>query len=289
LPRWPGNWTLKPGEPDPKEQASGMTSYQTLKLERVGPVGWLINARPEALNAMNAAMREELAAAWLELDRDPAVRVIVHTGEGRAFQTGADVKEVATDGTGMQRYEDDLLTFDMHFSAWHQNVSKPVIAAVNGICAGGGLHFVADADIVIAASDATFFDPHVSVGQVTAIEAIGLARKMPFEAVMRMALVGAHERMPAHRAYELGMVSQVVDPPEELRAEAQRLAETIARNSPAALRATKKALWGALEMGLTDACRLGAQHLMGVWGHPDQEEGPRAFVEKREPRWQDPA
>jgi enoyl-CoA hydratase len=289
LRRWPGNWTLKPGEPDAKEQASGMTSYQTLKLERVGPVGWLINARPEALNAMNAAMREELAAAWLELDRDPAVRVIVHTGEGRAFQTGADVKEVATDGAGMQRYEDDLLTFDMHFSAWHQNVSKPVIAAVNGICAGGGLHFVADADIVIAASDATFFDPHVSVGQVTAIEAIGLARKMPFEAVMRMALVGAHERMPAHRAYELGMISQVVDPPEELRAEAQRLAETIARNSPAALRATKKALWGALEMGLTDACRLGAQHLMGVWGHPDQEEGPRAFVEKREPRWQDPA
>jgi enoyl-CoA hydratase len=272
-----------------EEFVRSMTSYQTLKLERVGPVGWLINARPEALNAMNAAMREELGAAWLELDRDPAVRVIVHTGEGRAFQTGADVKEVATDGAGMQRYKDDLLTFDMHFSAWHQNVSKPVIAAVNGICAGGGLHFVADADIVIAASDATFFDPHVSVGQVTAIEVIGLARKMPFEAVMRMALVGAHERMPAQRAYELGMVSQVVDPPEKLRAEAQRLAETIARNSPAALRATKKALWGALELGLTDACRLGAQHLMGVWGHPDQEEGPRAFVEKREPRWQDPA
>ena len=266
-----------------------MTGYQTLKLERVGPVGWLVNARPEALNAMNATMREELAAAWLELDTDPAVRVIVHTGEGRAFQTGADLKEIATDGSGMQRYADDLLGFNLHFSAWHQNVSKPVIAAVNGICAGGGLHFVADADIVIAASDATFFDPHVTVGQVTAIEVIGLARKMPFEAVMRMALVGAHEQMPASRAYELGMVSQVVDPPERLRAEAQLLGETIARNSPAAIRATKKALWAALEMGLTDACRLGAQHLIGMWGHPDQEEGPRAFVEKREPRWQDPA
>jgi enoyl-CoA hydratase len=266
-----------------------MTSYQTLKLERVGPVGWLINARPEALNAMNSAMRDELAAAWLELDADPEVKVIVHTGEGRAFQTGADLKEVATDGEGMQRYSDDLLGFNLHFTAWHQNVGKPVIAAVNGICAGGGLHFVADADIVIAASDATFFDPHVTVGQVTAIEVIGLARKMPFEAVMRMALMGAHERMPAQRAYELGMVSQVIDPPERLRAEAQRLAETIARNSPAAMRATKKALWAALELGLTDACRLGAQHLIGMWGHPDQEEGPRAFVEKREPRWQDPA
>src|SRR5216683_3715856 len=190
-----------------------MTGYQTLKLDRVGPVGWLVNARPEVLNAMNATMREELAAAWLELDRDPAVRVIVHTGEGRAFQTGADIKEVATDGSGMQRYADDVLGFNLHFSAWHQNVSKPVIAAVNGICAGGGLHFVADADIVIAASDATFFDPHVSIGQVTAIEAIGLVRKMPVEAVMRMALVGRYERIDAQRAYELGMISQIVDPP----------------------------------------------------------------------------
>ena len=94
-----------------------------------------------------------------------------------------------------------------------------------------------------------FFDPHVSVGQVVAIEAIGLARKMPVEAVMRMALVGRHERMSAERAFELGMISQIVDPPERLREEAQALAEKIARNSPAAMRATKKALWGALEAG----------------------------------------
>jgi enoyl-CoA hydratase len=264
-----------------------VTDFETILIERDGPVGWLINNRPDSLNAMNARMRDELAEAWLELDADPRVRVIVHTGNGPAFQAGADVKEVATDGVGMQRYSDDLLRFDLHFTAWHQNVSKPVIAAVNGICAGGGLHFVADADIVIAASDASFFDPHVTVGQVVAIEAIGLARKMPFEAVMRMALVGTHERMPAQRAYELGMVSQVVDPPSALRAEAQALAEKIARNSPAAMKATKKALWAALELGLTDACRLGAQHLMSVWGHPDQVEGPRAFVEKRDPQWQD--
>ncbi len=259
--------------------------YQTILVEKHGQVGWLINNRPAALNAMNNAMRDELAAAWLELDRDPAVRVIVHTGEGRAFQTGADLKEVATDGVGMQRYAEDMLALDLHFTSWHQNVAKPVITAVNGLCAGGGLHFVADADIVIAASDATFFDPHVSVGQVTAIEAIGLAKKLPFEAVMRMALVGAHERMTAQRAYELGMISQIVDPPAKLREAAQELAEKIARNSPAALAATKKALWAALELGLTDACKVGAQHLVGMWGHPDQAEGPLAFVEKREPRW----
>jgi enoyl-CoA hydratase/carnithine racemase len=265
-----------------------MVAYETLLIERVGPVGWLINNRPDALNAMNAKMRDEFADAWLELDSDPRVRVIVHTGNGKAFQVGADVKEVATDGVGMQRYEDEVLRFGLHFTAWQQNVGKPVIAAVNGMCAGGGLHFVADADIVIASSSATFFDPHVSVGQVTAIEVIGLAKRIPFESVMRMALVGAHERMSAARAYELGMVSQVVDPPEKLREEAQALAEKIARNSPAALKATKKALQAAQEMGLTDACRLGSQHLISVWGHPDQAEGPLAFVEKRDPRWKDP-
>ncbi|WP_433377885.1 enoyl-CoA hydratase/isomerase family protein [Streptosporangium sp. CA-115845] len=264
-----------------------MTTYETIKVERDGPVGWLVNNRPEVLNAMNNAMREELADAWLELDRDPAVRVIVQTGEGRAFQTGADLNEITTDGVGMERYQDSVIDFDLHFTSWHQNVAKPVVAAVNGLCAGGGLHFVADADIVIAASDATFFDPHVSVGQVTAIEVIGLAKKMPFEAVMRLALVGAHERMTAQRAYELGMISQIVDPPEKLREAAQELAEKIARNSPAAMAATKKSLWAALELGLTDACRIGSQHLVSMWGHPDQTEGPLAFVEKRAPRWVD--
>jgi enoyl-CoA hydratase/carnithine racemase len=260
-------------------------SYRYLKVDKHGHVGWLINNRPEVLNAMNAGMRDEFADAWIELDRDPDVRVIVHTGEGRAFQTGVDVTEIATDGLGMQRYQDSVVNFDLHFTSWHQRVWKPVITAVNGICAGGGFHWVADADIVIAASDAQFFDPHVSIGQVVAIEAIGLIRKMPVEAVMRMALVGRYERMSAQRAYELGMISQIVDPPERLREAAQELAEVVARNSPSAMRASKKALWGALEHGLTDACRAGAQHLVSMWGHPDQAEGPAAFADKREPAW----
>jgi len=238
---------------------------------------------------MNAKMREEFADAWLELDADPQVRVIVHTGEGRAFQTGVDVNEIASDGLGMQRYRQSVEDWDLHFTAWHQEVWKPVITAVNGICAGGAFHWVAEADIVIAASDAQFFDPHVSVGQVVAIEAIGLIRKMPVESVMRMAFMGKYERMGAARAYELGMISEIVDPPERLRERAQELGETIAKNSPAAMAATKKALWAALEHGLTEACRVGAQHLAGLWGHPDQDEGPAAFAEKREPNWAPPA
>src|SRR3954452_7187077 len=262
------------------------SSFEHLVVERRGPVGWLINNRPDQLNAMNARMRDEFAVAWKELDADPEVRVIVHTGEGRAFQTGVDVTEIATDGQGMQRYQQSVEDWDLHFTAWHQEVWKPVITAVNGLCVGGAFHWVADADIVIASSDAQFFDPHVSVGQVVAIEAIGLMRKMPVEAVMRMAFMGKYERLSAARAYELGMISQVVDPPETLRDEAQKLAETIAQNSPAAMAATKRALWGALELGLTDACRAGAQELVSMWGHPDQEEGPMAFADKREPNWE---
>ncbi len=263
----------------------GFSNFDHLIVERRGPVGWLINNRPDQLNAMNAAMREEFAVAWRELDDDPEVRVIVHTGEGRAFQTGVDVSEIASDGVGMERYRDSVANWDLHFTSWHQEVWKPVITAVNGICCGGGFHWIADSDIVIAASDAQFFDPHVSIGQVVAIEAIGLIRKMPVEAVMRMAFMGRYERMGVERAYELGMISQIVDPPEDLRDAAQQLGETIAKNSPAAMAATKKALWGALELGLTDACRAGAQHLVSMWGHPDQEEGPRAFAERRAPDW----
>jgi len=270
---------------NPPELGVEYPKLNNLILERRGPVGWLINNRPDSLNAMTSEMRDEFEVAWKTLDDDPDVRVIVHTGEGRAFQTGVDVTEIATDGQGMQRYRESVENFSFTFTSWHNDVWKPVITAVNGICAGGGFHWVADADIVIAASDAQFFDPHTSIGQVVSIEAIGLMKKMPVEAVMRMAFVGRYERMSAQRAYELGMISEIVDPPERLRDAAQELAEKIAKNSPAAMAATKRALWGALEIGLTDACKAGAAELVGMWGHPDQEEGPKAFAEKRDAQW----
>jgi enoyl-CoA hydratase/carnithine racemase len=264
---------------------TGAGSYETLIVERRGAVGWLEFNRPDVGNAMNAAMLDELERAWRELDADPDVRVIVNTGRGRAFQTGLDVVELAQSPDALREQSRRTRRAELRLTAWHNSVWKPVIAAVNGTCAGGGLHFVADADVVIASSNATFLDPHVSIGQVTAYEAIALVRKSPMEPIMRMALAGRYERLSAARAYELGILSQVVDPPERLADEAMALAEKIAQNSPTAMRATKKALWGALEHGLTDACRAGAQEIVAMWGHPDQIEGPLAFVERREPRW----
>jgi enoyl-CoA hydratase len=262
-----------------------MSAYEALRVERAGPVGWLLFDRPAAGNAMDATMLAELERAWAALDADPDVRVIVNTGAGDAFQTGLDVRQLASDRGALREQSRRTARAELRLSAWQCGVSKPVIAAVNGVCAGGGLHFVADADIVLAASTATFVDPHVSIGQVSAYETIALTRRSPMEAVVRLALVGRHERMTATRAYQLGVVGEVVDPPERLPEAAQALAETIARNSPAAMAATKRALWGALEHGLRDACGAGAAELVGLWGHPDQTEGPQAFAERREPRW----
>ena len=224
-----------------------MTGYATLRVERRGPVGWLVFDRPAAANAMDARMMNELERAWRELDADADVRVIVNTGEGDAFQTGLDLAQLSRDPDALREQSRRTKNFELRFTAWHNGVAKPVIAAVNGVCAGGGLHFVADADIVIASANATFVDPHVSVGQASVYETIALAKKSPMEAVLRMAFTGRHERITAPRAYQLGICSQVVDPPERLRDEAQALGELIARNSPAALAATKRALWGALE------------------------------------------
>ena len=259
--------------------------YATLVLERRGAVGWLVFDRPDRGNAMDGTMMAELERAWADLDADPAVRVVVTTGNGPAFQTGLDVAQLSRDPDALREQSRRTKRAQLRLTAWHNQVWKPVIAAVNGTCAGGGLHFVADADIVIAASDATFLDPHVSVGQVTAYEAIALVRKSPMEPIVRMALTGRHERITATRARQLGILSEVVDPPERLRARAQELAETVARNSPAAMAATKRALWGALEHGLTDACKAGARDLASMWGHPDQTEGPLAFTERREANW----
>jgi enoyl-CoA hydratase len=224
-----------------------MPEYETLRLERDGPVGWLVFDRPDDANAMNARMMSELERAWLELDGDPSVRVIVNTGAGDAFQTGLDLAQLSRDPDALREQSRRTKRFELRFTAWHVGVTKPVIAAVNGVCAGGGLHFVADADVVIAASTATFLDPHVSVGQASVYETIALAKKSPMESILRMAFMGRQERMTAARAYELGICSQVVDPPDGLRAAAQALGETIAQQPPELLSATKRALWAALE------------------------------------------
>lgn len=226
-----------------------------LQIERRGPVGWLIFDRPHAANAMDAAMAAALPIAWRELDADPVVRCIVVTGNGNAFQTGLDVVALAKDPASLRESARRTRNADIQLTGWHLGISTPIITAVNGVCAGGGLHFVVDSDIVIASERATFLDPHVSIGQVSSWEAIGLMRRMSGAAASRLALVGVHERLDAARAFQLGLVGEVV-PAEELERTAQRLGETIALNDPVAVQAAKRALWASMELGLGPARRL---------------------------------
>lgn len=262
-----------------------LTEYERLVVDRSDGIGWLVLNRPEAGNAFDALMLDELEAAWAQLDADPDVHVIVNVANGKAFCTGMDVVQVARDKQAMRRHSRRTRDAELKISSWHCGVWKPVIAAVNGVCAGGGLHLVADADIVIAAEEATFVDPHVSVGQAVAYEAITLLRKSPMEAITRMTLSGKGERISAQRAYELGIVSQVVAAG-ELRAAAAELAAAIATNSPTAMRATKKALWHSLEVGLSEAKAAATEEIWRLRNHPDHAEGVRAWREKRPADWQ---
>jgi enoyl-CoA hydratase/carnithine racemase len=176
----------------------------------------------------------------------------VVTGRGKAFQTGLDMAALARDRASLRESSRRTRDAALELTGWHLGVGTPVLAAVNGVCAGGGLHFVVDADIVLAARHATFLDPHVSVGQASAWEAIGLARRGPAGVAARLALIGVHERLGAERARQLGLVSEVVDRA-DLIDRAQQVAELIARADPAVARAVKRALWGVLETGLSDA------------------------------------
>ena len=259
--------------------------FDTLLYEVSEGVATLTLNRPERHNAFNMQMAGELKAAWGEIKSDPAVVCVVLTGAGeKAFCTGFDVAEMASGDTeGQERvsYEDSPI---LKLTAIHNRCWKPVITAVNGMVNGGGHHFIADSDLILAAEHATFFDTHVKVGLVAGLEPVGLARRIPLEAVMRMALLGGSERLGAAEAKQLGLVGEVL-PAAELLPRAHELAAKIAQHSPAALARSKRAIWESLDRGLYEGLRH-AWDIIGVHGSsPDMREGAMAFVEKRKPRW----
>ncbi len=257
--------------------------FETITYDKSEGIAAITLNRPEKLNSLNWVMNEELRRVWEDVKSDPAIVVAVLTGAGdRALCTGIDVSIPAG---GERRGRDQAGGhLKLYFTAIQNKCWKPVITAVNGMVVGGGLHFIADSDIVIAAEHATFFDTHVKVGMASVHEPIGLVRRMPFEAVIRMSLMGGQERMSAQRARELGMISEIV-PKDQLIPRARELAKTIMKCSPAALMASKRAIWGSLNYGIEDALEYGWKVLDEHGPHPDTREGPQAFLERRSPRW----
>lgn len=254
-----------------------------LLFEIDGGIATLTLNRPHEGNALAPALLTELERAWQRVERDDAIRVAIITGTGdRHFCTGASVGALEV-GQGTLHNKPNALV--NRFSPRMCRVTKPVICAVNGLANGGGLHFVADSDIVVASARADFMDSHVSVGQVSGLESVGIARRAGLGAALLLGLAGRGYRMPAERAWQLGMVDLLEAGPAETRARARELAGAIAANSPQAMALTKRAIWGATEMPDPAAHDHGWELLKLHWSHPDFEEGPRAFAEKRPPRW----
>ena len=250
-------------------------------VERTEHVLTLTLNRPEQRNAFDDAMRLELRAFWTELREDRSVRCVVLTGAGKGFCAGADMGGLDGERAPLGDDIDDELAFLP--GRW---LDVPVIVAVNGVCAGGGLHYVADADIVIASEDAWFTDPHVGVGQVSGIEAPSLGLRVPVSMLARLVLLGRHERWDARQALALGLVTEVVSPA-ELLPRAQQLAEWIAEASPEAVRRSRAVYRRFEEHVVGDAMADGWDWVQRHWAHPDADEGPRAFLERRDPDWQD--
>ncbi|HRE00212.1 MAG TPA: enoyl-CoA hydratase/isomerase family protein, partial [Ilumatobacteraceae bacterium] len=165
---------------------------------------------PDRGNALHASQVEPIKAIWAEVRTDPWIRCAIVTASGdRHFCTGADVGAVAS--RGGVRAGRGPLSDEVFWSPRQNRVWKPVICAVNGTVASAGLHFVVDADIVVASTNAQFLDTHVNVGMVGAVENIGLAKRLPLGSALRMTLCGKAYRMSADRAYQLGLVDELAE------------------------------------------------------------------------------
>jgi enoyl-CoA hydratase/carnithine racemase len=264
-------------------------SFNTITYEVTGRTATITLNRPDALNALSPHMITELRTAYDAAEDDDDVWLLIVTATGRAFCTGADVKEIPSDGKVINE-RPYLSTYDQWEAPQEgtppfRRMTKPVLAAINGICCGAGLDWVTTGDIVIASEKATFFDPHVSIGLVAGREMVRLARVLPRNIALRTALVGKHERMTAQRAYDLGMISEVVEH-DRLLERAHEIADMVNSNAPLAVRGTRLAIHKTLDLPLNEAEILAETFRERVLRTEDAQEGPKAFVEKRTPNWQ---
>jgi enoyl-CoA hydratase/carnithine racemase len=257
---------------------------EVLHIEIDEGIAVLTLSRPHEGNAITVALQKALEDAWAKVVADDDIRVAIVTGAGeKHFCTGASIKSLNTGEGGVSRN----LTNDLanRFSPRQCRVWKPVICAVNGLVNGGGLHFVTDCDIIVASETAVFMDSHVSVGQVGALENIGVARRATMGAALLMTLVGRSYRMSAARAHQIGLVDLLEPTPAAALATAWDLARKMLENSPQAMALSKRAIWGITEMSSEKAIDYGWELVKSHWSHPDYEEGPKAFLEKRSANW----
>jgi enoyl-CoA hydratase len=258
---------------------SAGSQYANIIVERRGAVGIVRLNRPQALNALNAALIGELGDAFDDLEGDDAIAAIVLTGNEKAFAAGADIKEMA-EKTYMQAYREDFIT-----KGWERvaQCRKPVVAAVAGFALGGGCEVAMMCDIVIAAEGARFGQPEITLGT---LPGAGGTQRLPRfigkAKAMDLCLTG--RMMDAAEAERLGLVSRIV-PADKLMEEALAVAERIAGLSLPIAMMVKEAVNRAFETTLAEGVRFERRLFHATFATEDQKEGMAAFIAKRKPRF----
>ncbi|HZU78495.1 MAG TPA: enoyl-CoA hydratase/isomerase family protein [Acidimicrobiales bacterium] len=253
----------------------------TLKLEVRDGVATVTLDRAELLNAFDEQMQGELASVWQYLRHEDDVRAVVLTGSGeKAFCVGIDRAEIPETEYDPFTYEDP----GRRLGPKAQGLWKPVVAAVNGMACGGAFYLLGESDIVIAAEHATFFDPHVTYGLPAAFEPVLLTGRVAFGDVLRMTLMGAHERVSAATALRIGLVSEVVAA-SELMTTATELAAVIASQPPTAVQASLRTMWAARNLTPDQATTLGNVFLQLGSSTKDRLQGQDAFANQPRAKW----
>ncbi len=255
-------------------------TYETILLEKRGAAALITLNRPEALNALNGALMDELTDALRSIEADEDIGATVITGSEKAFAAGADIKEMASKGY-MDVFMEDFITANWEEAS---RCRKPLIAAVAGYALGGGCELAMMCDFIIAADNARFGQPEIKLGVIPGSGGTQrLTRQVGKSKAMEMILTG--RMMDAEEAERAGLVSRIV-PLDDLVDEAMKVAETIARLSLPAVMIAKEAVNRAYETTLSEGVRFERRVFHSLFATEDQVEGMNAFIEKRKPKFQ---
>ena len=268
-------------EPD-RFQPTSLTTI-TVEIDEASKVAVVTLDRPEAYNAFSPTMQEELKSTWRAFRSDDRVNAIVLTAAGdMSFCVGIDRNEAEfTNMAGDSRLygtSNNFMYDDPGDDLGPKSCDlwKPVICAVNGMACGGAFYMLAESDIIIAADHATFFDPHVTYGMAAVYEPMKMLQYMPLGEVLRMTLLGNHERMSAATAHRIGLVSEVC-PADELMERARWVANAIASQPAVGVQASLRSIWAANDLGTKQALLMGPSLLTTGFDMTGMEEGNAAF------------
>jgi enoyl-CoA hydratase/carnithine racemase len=267
--------------------ASPADAAAVLSRERHKDIAVLVLNRPQARNSLSEALLAALSEAFAEIAGDKSIRAVVLAANGPAFSAGHDLKELTTrrsDADHGRAYFTRIMTACSTMMQQIVNLPQPVIAAVQGVASAAGCQLVASCDLAVASSAAKFATPGVDIGLFCSTPMVALSRNVARKHAMEMLLTG--DMVPTEKAAQIGLVNRIVAPGQE-RSEALMLARQIASKSSHTVKIGKEGFYRQADMGLADAYKFVTQVMVENLLSADAEEGISAFIEKRDPNWED--